>query len=228
MYHTFRLLALGFPDLRDYTLHLELFNFWFGEFQHFPFKDDGFNLRPFIELEHIMLVIVPLYLIYRHKIVVFPLNAKFTMASFCLKASYHSIVLSPFALMSGRNLNYLLVPPPGNFVTATYHPTHSASKDPSCTLAYSTESSCTLAVWSSRSSQGIFWSRVHFAYYPQWTCQKKKCNKEPPISLTCNPVCLFYKSQRSPPPFGFLRVQTVSWKKIGSPSRKKRRAQLRI
>ncbi|KAL7752850.1 hypothetical protein RI367_001853 [Sorochytrium milnesiophthora] len=86
------ILAIAQPDLRDYSQFLEVENFWF---------------------EHFALLIVPMLVIYNNRLCVFPLSMDVALASFLFKALYHTLVLHAIALYTGKNLNYMLVPPPG-------------------------------------------------------------------------------------------------------------------
>ncbi|KJE90021.1 hypothetical protein CAOG_01402 [Capsaspora owczarzaki ATCC 30864] len=89
------LLALVFPDFRDYGMYLEI---------HF-----------FI-MQHLALVIVPLVWVYTGR---FPLVSMYgrgfsvTIFAFFVHALYHSFVLASLALYTGNNLNYLMSPPTG-------------------------------------------------------------------------------------------------------------------
>jgi hypothetical protein len=104
-------LAIIFPDLRECNLFFEYENFW---------------------IEHFMLVIVPIVFIFKKRFLLYPyhtgigklINYNYnindisilTFIAFCaflVHAIWHSLVLSIVALYSGRNLNYLLSPPPG-------------------------------------------------------------------------------------------------------------------
>jgi hypothetical protein len=63
--------------------------------------------------EHYALLITPVILVYNNRLTVFPRSYVFAFASFLLKGIYHSAVLAVVSLLSGKNLNYLLLPPPG-------------------------------------------------------------------------------------------------------------------
>lgn len=86
------LLALFFPDLRGYDLPFEIENFW---------------------IEHLLLVIAPVMMIFNNRLAVLPLSFDIAFVSFVFKATYHSLVLAIVSLYTGRNLNYMLTPPPG-------------------------------------------------------------------------------------------------------------------
>ncbi|KAF9208151.1 hypothetical protein BGZ49_009625 [Haplosporangium sp. Z 27] len=86
------MLALLSPDLRDYNLFLEIENFF---------------------VEHYLLLLAPVYMIWSNRYVIWPVSLDVTFMSFSLFALYHSFILSSMALLNGENLNYLLVPPPG-------------------------------------------------------------------------------------------------------------------
>ncbi|KAF9114976.1 hypothetical protein BGX27_009304 [Mortierella sp. AM989] len=86
------MLALLSPDLRDYDLFFEVENFY---------------------IEHYLLLLAPVYMIWSNRYVIWPVSIDVTFMSFSLFALYHSFILSSMALLIGENLNYLLVPPPG-------------------------------------------------------------------------------------------------------------------
>ncbi|KAK3810775.1 MAG: TMEM164 family-domain-containing protein [Benniella sp.] len=86
------MLALLSPDLRDYSLVFEVENFY---------------------IEHYLLILVPIYMIWSNRYVIWPVSMNVALMSFSLFALYHSFILSSMALLKGQNLNYLLVPPPG-------------------------------------------------------------------------------------------------------------------
>jgi hypothetical protein len=80
------------PDMRDYTLWMEREVFW---------------------LEHALLVFVPAWCIASGHFLVVPKSVALACASWSLNALYHVLVLSVVAVISGKNLNYMLQPPPG-------------------------------------------------------------------------------------------------------------------
>ncbi|KAK3814553.1 MAG: TMEM164 family-domain-containing protein [Linnemannia elongata] len=82
--------ALSFPDTTENGLYLVIENFWF---------------------EHYLLLLVPIYLIYTGRFVVFPLSFSYAVFSYALFCLFHSFVLSGLGLLTGHNLNYMLVPP---------------------------------------------------------------------------------------------------------------------
>ncbi|KAF9204094.1 hypothetical protein BGZ49_005715 [Haplosporangium sp. Z 27] len=82
--------ALSFPDSTDNGLWLVIENFWF---------------------EHYLLLLVPIYLIYSGRFAVYPLSFSYAVFSYAIFSLFHSLVLSTFGLMTGHNLNYMLVPP---------------------------------------------------------------------------------------------------------------------
>ncbi|KAF8924125.1 TMEM164 family-domain-containing protein [Dissophora ornata] len=86
------MLALLAPDLRDYNLFFEIENFF---------------------IEHYLLLLVPVYMIWSNRYVIWPVSMDVALMSFSLFALYHSMILSTMALLKGQNLNYLLMPPPG-------------------------------------------------------------------------------------------------------------------
>lgn len=69
-----------------------------------------FHCLSFI-LEHYLLLLVPIYLIYTGRFVVFPLSFSYAVFSYALFCLFHSFVLSGLGLLTGHNLNYMLVPP---------------------------------------------------------------------------------------------------------------------
>ncbi|KAK3808940.1 MAG: transmembrane protein [Linnemannia elongata] len=88
------MLALLSPDLRDYDLFFEVENFF---------------------IEHYLLLLAPVYMIWSNRYVIWPFSMDVALMSFSLFALYHSFILSTMALIKGQNLNYLLMPPPGNY-----------------------------------------------------------------------------------------------------------------
>ncbi|ORZ16583.1 TMEM164 family-domain-containing protein [Absidia repens] len=92
------ILALIFPDLRDHDMFGEIFNFF---------------------LEHLLILIVPMYLISNPRYVTLPPSLDMALFSFFLYAFYHSPVLHLFSLWSGYNLNYTIVPPALGFLVET-------------------------------------------------------------------------------------------------------------
>ncbi|KAK5821630.1 TMEM164 family-domain-containing protein [Linnemannia elongata] len=86
------MLALLSPDLRDYDLFFEVENFF---------------------IEHYLLLLAPVYMIWSNRYVIWPFSMDVALMSFSLFALYHSFILSTMALIKGQNLNYLLMPPPG-------------------------------------------------------------------------------------------------------------------
>ncbi|KAI9314566.1 transmembrane protein, partial [Dichotomocladium elegans] len=84
------ILALIWPDLRDHDIFGEVFNFFF---------------------EHLLILIIPLYMTLTGRYYVMPPTIDMALFSFFLYAAYHSPILHVFSLLSGFNLNYALVPP---------------------------------------------------------------------------------------------------------------------
>ncbi|KAF9112356.1 hypothetical protein BGX27_003496 [Mortierella sp. AM989] len=82
--------ALSFPDATNNGLWLVIENFWF---------------------EHYLLLLVPVYLIYTGRFAVYPLSFSYAVFSYAMFSLFHSFVLSGFSLLTGHNLNYMLVPP---------------------------------------------------------------------------------------------------------------------
>ncbi|KAF9913547.1 hypothetical protein BX616_009894 [Lobosporangium transversale] len=82
--------ALSFPDTSENGLWLVIENFW---------------------LEHYLLLLVPIYLIYTGRFAVFPLSFSYAVLSYALFSLFHSFLLSGIGLLTGHNLNYMLVPP---------------------------------------------------------------------------------------------------------------------
>jgi len=85
-------IALIVPDFRDYSLLFEVEIFW---------------------IEHIALVVIPIYLVYSRRLILWPSSRDIILLSYFIFALYHIIVLGLVSLMTGSNLNYMLVPPPG-------------------------------------------------------------------------------------------------------------------
>ena len=86
------MLAVIFPDLRDYAQLFELENFW---------------------IEHALVLILPIYFVVTKKYQLFPFSLSFAFTSWVAFALYHSAILCTAALTVGKNLNYMLAPPPG-------------------------------------------------------------------------------------------------------------------
>ena len=63
------------------------------------------------KIEHYLLLLVPIYLIYTGRFAVYPLSFSYAVFSYALFSLFHSLVLSGFGLLTGHNLNYMLVPP---------------------------------------------------------------------------------------------------------------------
>ncbi|KAF9931352.1 hypothetical protein FBU30_010387 [Linnemannia zychae] len=89
------IIALSFPDTTENGLYLVIENFWF---------------------EHYLLLLVPIYLIYSGRFVVFPLSFSYAVFSYALFSLFHSFILSGLGLLTGHNLNYMLVPPNSPFM----------------------------------------------------------------------------------------------------------------
>lgn len=85
------LAALAFPDLREHTMIGETFNFF---------------------AEHILLLVVPVYMIYCRRFVVLPKSKEILLLSFFSYSFFHTPVLHVTSLISGFNLNYMFAPPP--------------------------------------------------------------------------------------------------------------------
>ncbi|OBZ86323.1 hypothetical protein A0J61_05624 [Choanephora cucurbitarum] len=85
------LAALAFPDLREHSMVGETFNFF---------------------AEHILLLVVPVYMIYSRRYVVLPKSEDMLYLSFFSYAFFHTPVLHLTSLVSGLNLNYMFAPPP--------------------------------------------------------------------------------------------------------------------
>ncbi|CAO3686910.1 unnamed protein product [Rhizopus stolonifer] len=85
------LAALAFPDLREHALIGETFNFF---------------------AEHILLLVVPIYMIYSGRYVVLPKSKAILFLSFFSYSFFHTPVLHTLSLTSGFNLNYMWTPPP--------------------------------------------------------------------------------------------------------------------
>ncbi|KAI7908265.1 uncharacterized protein BX663DRAFT_493557 [Cokeromyces recurvatus] len=93
-------LALVFPDLRDHDLLGEVFNFF---------------------LEHVLILVLPFYMLTTKRYVILSLNINMALFSFFLYASYHSPFLHAISLWSGFNINYTLVTPAIGFLIVIGH-----------------------------------------------------------------------------------------------------------
>ncbi|EPB84092.1 hypothetical protein HMPREF1544_09152 [Mucor circinelloides 1006PhL] len=89
------LAALAFPDLREHTMIGETFNFF---------------------AEHILLLVVPVYMIYSRRYVVLPKSKEILFLSFFSYSFFHTPLLHLISLVSGYNLNYMWAPPPIKFL----------------------------------------------------------------------------------------------------------------
>lgn len=85
-------LALFFPDLRDYNLFFEVEMYW---------------------IEHVALLLVPIWLAYKKRFNTWPATSHILGLAVLCKCLYHSLLLECISLWTGRNLNYVLSPPPG-------------------------------------------------------------------------------------------------------------------
>ncbi|KAI7907506.1 TMEM164 family-domain-containing protein [Cokeromyces recurvatus] len=85
------LAALAFPDLREHSMIGETFNFF---------------------AEHILLLVVPIYMIYSRRYVVLPKSKEVLLLSFFSYGFFHTPLLHLISLISGFNLNYMWAPPP--------------------------------------------------------------------------------------------------------------------
>ncbi|KAI8376670.1 TMEM164 family-domain-containing protein [Choanephora cucurbitarum] len=88
------LAALAFPDLREHSMIGETFNFF---------------------AEHVLLLVVPVYMIYSRRYVVLPKSKDMLYLSFFSYAFFHTPVLHLTSLVSGLNLNYMFAPPPSKY-----------------------------------------------------------------------------------------------------------------
>jgi len=95
--HTFwgTIAALVFPDLRDHYLIGETVNFF---------------------AEHMLILILPFYMVHTGRYLVLPASFKVAMFSFALYGLYHSPFIHIVALKSSININYIFVPPPIGFL----------------------------------------------------------------------------------------------------------------
>ncbi|KAI8982659.1 transmembrane protein [Pilobolus umbonatus] len=85
------LAALAFPDLREHSMFGETFNFF---------------------AEHILLLVVPIYMIYSRRYVTLPVSKEILFLSFFTYCFFHTPVLHVVSLTSGFNINYMFNPPP--------------------------------------------------------------------------------------------------------------------
>ncbi|KAI3646479.1 hypothetical protein MP228_009407 [Amoeboaphelidium protococcarum] len=86
------LLAVVQPDLRDSHQFMEKHFFWY---------------------EHIILLALPIWCMWKKRFYVMPLQMNLALASFLGLAVYHSLILATVSLLSGVNVNYMLKPPIG-------------------------------------------------------------------------------------------------------------------
>jgi hypothetical protein len=101
--------ALLFPDLRDHELVGETFNFFAGK------KKELLNDRLLMcvcVIEHILILIAPIYMIYSGRYLLIPTSFDMALLSFSVFSFFHSPILQICALTSGFNLNYMFSPPP--------------------------------------------------------------------------------------------------------------------
>ena len=86
------LLGLVAADLSCYTQHLELFNWG---------------------LQHVLLLLIPLFSLWPPSRYPLLTGLPFFLLCFSIEVLFHSAVLTPAALWTGYNLNYVLCPPVG-------------------------------------------------------------------------------------------------------------------
>lgn len=70
--------------------------------------------------EHLALLLMPLILAVKRVFVVFPPTTDVLAMAVVCKCLYHSGFLAYLALFTGRNLNYMLSPPPGLALTCLF------------------------------------------------------------------------------------------------------------
>lgn len=102
------LAALAFPDLREHYLIGETFNFFAGKKAYKRYNSSICNMT----VEHALLLIVPIYMIYSRRYVVLPKSKEILCLSFFTYCFFHTPVLHALSLTSGFNLNYMWTPPP--------------------------------------------------------------------------------------------------------------------
>ncbi|KAI9277851.1 TMEM164 family-domain-containing protein [Sporodiniella umbellata] len=101
--------ALAFPDLREHVLIGETFNFF---------------------AEHILLLVVPVYMIYSGRYAVLPKSKGILFLSFFTYSFFHTPVLHTLSLASGFNLNYMWTPPPKTVLTLISYQQQKSIKKP--------------------------------------------------------------------------------------------------
>jgi hypothetical protein len=62
--------------------------------------------------EHILILILPFYMIHTGRYLVLPASVKMAMFSFALYGLYHCPLIHVVALKSTININYIFTPPP--------------------------------------------------------------------------------------------------------------------
>lgn len=65
-----------------------------------------------VNAEHILLLVVPVYMIYSRRYVVLPKSREILLLSFFSYSFFHTPLLHLISLVSGYNLNYMWAPPP--------------------------------------------------------------------------------------------------------------------
>jgi hypothetical protein len=90
-YLFFTLLAIAMPDLKDLVLPGEILNFW---------------------THHVVLLIVPVYLMASRQYNVDLSGMYYLRLAVAYGALFHFDVMTPAALVSGKNVGYMLTPPP--------------------------------------------------------------------------------------------------------------------
>eukprot|EP01116_Phalansterium_solitarium_P022302 TRINITY_DN7314_c0_g1_i1.p1 TRINITY_DN7314_c0_g1~~TRINITY_DN7314_c0_g1_i1.p1 ORF type:complete len:317 (+),score=90.91 TRINITY_DN7314_c0_g1_i1:82-951(+) len=116
-YSFFTLMAIFAPDTRDLLLPGEIINFW---------------------VHHVVLLVVPIYL-YLSGHYQLDLSAAYNLRlAIGIGALFHYDVMLPVALYSGKNVGYMLWPPPTTLFKApdTFRPCHGASMAVLCTVVW--------------------------------------------------------------------------------------------
>ena len=92
LYYTFMpILAIIFPDHRDYIFPFEVFDYY---------------------LQHILMILLPPYFLIRKRFTIYGGAAVYTRA-YIYGAIYFTHVLGSLAVLTGFNLNYMMAPPRG-------------------------------------------------------------------------------------------------------------------
>lgn len=78
--------------------------------------DETENLFYLLRVEHIIILILPFYMVYSGRYLVLPASYKVAMFAFMLYGLYHSPLIHVVALKSTININYIFTPPPSKSI----------------------------------------------------------------------------------------------------------------